>query len=94
MIWTFILGVVAGWAAPAAEDRLRPLVAEHLPGGPIEAAEMRAISLAACLVLAAIVAALTGWAHALPLALGAALGVLGPRLQDKVRGMRVPDYDS
>jgi len=94
MIWTFILGAIAGWAAPHAEERLRPLVDEHLPGAPVGAAEMRAISLALCVLTAALVAALTGSGHGLPLALGAALGVLGPRLWEKVRGQRVPDYDS
>lgn len=94
MFWTFILGIIAGWVAPYAEDRLRPVVDENLPGRPASAGEMRGISLALCLLAAAILAALTGSAHALPLALGAVLGVLGPRIWEKVRGQRVPDYDS
>lgn len=94
MIWTFILGVIAGWAAPSAEDRLRPLLEENLPGGPIGAAEMRAMSLSICLLLAALVATITDSGHVLPLALGAVLGVLGPRLYDRMRSGRAPDYDS
>lgn len=94
MIWTFILGVIAGWSAPFTEDRLRPVVSEHLPGGPVQPAEMRAISLALCLLGAAVVAMLTGSAHVLPLTLGGVLGVVGPRLWEKFRAMRAPDYDS
>ncbi len=94
MIWTFILGVVAGWCAQGAEERLRPLVEQYLPGQPPGAPEMRAISLAACLFLAAIVAVLTDSGGVLPLTLGAMIGVLGPRLYDKFRAMRTPDYDS
>lgn len=94
MIWTFILGAIAGWAAPFAEEKIRPHVEQHLPGRKPEPVEMRSISLAACLLIAAIVAWLTGSGGAVPLALGAALGVLGPRLSDKFREMRAPDYDA
>ena len=86
MIWTFILGAIAGYAAPHAEDRLRPHVDEHLPGGTVGDAEMRAISLVFCLLIAAIVAMLTGSDHVLPLVLGVTIGVLGPRLWEKGPG--------
>ena len=55
---------------------------------------MRAISLALCLLAAALVAAFSGGGGAVALALGAVLGVLGPRLQARYRAMRAPDYDS
>ena len=94
MIWTFLLGVIAGWAAPAAEDRLRPVVEDNLPGQKPAPAEMRAIALSVCVLGAAIVAALSGSGGAVALALGVVIGVLGPRLQARFRAMRAPDYDS
>lgn len=94
MIVTFVLGVAAGWCALAAEARLRPLVEQYLPGRTPDAPEMRAISLSACILLAALVAVLLGEGGAFALALGAVLGVIGPRLYDKFRSMRAPDYDS
>ena len=94
MIWTFILGVIAGWVAPGAEDRLRPYITQYLPGRSVSAVEMRGIALAACLLLAAIVSALSGAGGAVSITLGGLVGVLGPRLVDKARAMRAPDYDS
>lgn len=94
MIWTFILGVAAGWGAPFAEDQLRQPLEKLLSSGPISDADMRALSLALCLLAAAIIAMVTGSSYALPLTLGACIGVLGPRLWDKFRAMRAPDYDS
>ena len=94
MIWTFILGVIAGWAAPSIEERLKPHLDQHLPGGQVTPVEIRAIGLAVCLLIAAVVAMFTGSSHALPLMLGGTVGVLGPRLYDKFREMRAPDYDS
>ncbi len=94
MIWTLLLGIAAGWGASAAEDRLRPMIERHLPGRAVNAAEMRAISLSLCLLLAAVVAALSDTGGAVALTLGGVLGVLGPRLRDRVKAMRAPDYDS
>jgi hypothetical protein len=94
MIWTFILGVVAGWSAPFAEERLKPYLDRYLPGGPVTPVDLRAIALAATILIAAVVAVLTGSSHALALALGVALGVVGPRLWEKFRATQAPDYDS
>jgi len=97
MIWTFILGLIAGWAAPGAEERLKPLVEQYLPGQPTTPVELRGMSLALCLfaaaIVAAIVAALSGAGGAIFLTLGGVVGVLGPRLYAKFRAMRAPDYD-
>ncbi len=93
MIWTFILGLIAGWAAPGAEERLKPLVEQYLPGQPATPVELRGMSLALCLLAAAIVAALSGAGGAIVLTLGGVVGVLGPRLYAKFRAMRAPDYD-
>lgn len=94
MIWTFILGVIAGWTAPGLEERMKPLVGKYVPGKAMTPVESRALALCAGLLLAAIVAAFTGSSNAVPLMLGALIGVLGPRLYDKFRDMRAPDYDS
>lgn len=94
MIWSILLGALAGWGAVGAEERLRPHIEQHLPGGPPTPVEMRAISLSLCLLAAAIVAFFTGGEGAIALTLGAVLGVLGPRLMAKVKAARAPDYDS
>ncbi|MEO0917371.1 MAG: hypothetical protein AAFY31_10380 [Pseudomonadota bacterium] len=94
MIWSILMGLAAGWGAQAVEERLRPLVEQSLPGGTPGPAEMRAIALAVCVFVAAVVAALSGDGGVVPLALGVLLGVLGPRLYAKAKSMRAPDYDS
>ena len=94
MIWTFILGAIAGWGAGATEDRLRPLIGQYVPGQPPGAVEMRAISLSLCLLGAAILAALSGGGGAVALTLGGVAGVFGPRLYAKFRAARAPDYDN
>lgn len=93
MIWTFILGILAGWGAPMAEDHLRgPL--QQVLSGEVTPVEMRAMSLAVCLFLASILALVAASSAAFPLVLGALIGVMGPRLYDRFRAMRAPDYDS
>lgn len=77
-----------------AEERLKPQIEQLLAGGPMTEADMRAVSLTLCLLVATLVAMAVGSSHALPLIIGATLGVLGPRLWDKFRAMRAPDYDS
>ena len=94
MIWTFLLGVIAGWAAPSVEARLRPTLDQYLPGDRVSDTELRGVAICVCLLAAAIVAMLTGSSHVLPLTLGGVLGAIGPRLYDKFREMRAPDYDS
>lgn len=95
MLITFLLGVAAGWFAPAVEPRvadlLKGLVSSDVPISPVE---LRAYSLALCLTGAAILSMIIGNPHAFPLAIGAVLGVFGPRLRERYRGQRVPDYDS
>ncbi len=95
MFGTFILGIAAGWGAPYAEARIKAALENILLDDvPIDAAEMRALSFAVCLVGAAILAMIFATPHAAPLAIGAALGVFGPRLIDKWKSSKAPDYDS
>lgn len=95
MFWTFILGIAAGWAAPFAEDYIKEPLEKQLGGGKLfSPAELRSVALLLCLLAAGIVAMITASGSALPLLLGAVAGALGPRVYDRFRAMRAPDYDS
>ena len=95
MFGTFILGIAAGWGAPYAEPRIKQAIGKAFPDeAPVEPREMALVSFAICLLAAAILAMLISSSHALPLALGAAVGGVGPRLVGKWRASRTPDYDS
>lgn len=95
MLATFILGILAGAGAPYAEPKIKEFLdGVMLSETPIEPGEMKLFSLAACLLGAAILSMIFGEAHAVPLALGAAAGVFGPRLIEKYKASKTPDYDS
>lgn len=95
MLATLILAAAAGWLAPKAEDTVKGVIESILLSeAPITPIELRLISFAACLVAAAILSMIFGDPHALALAVGALLGVLGPRLTERYRRARNPDYDS
>ena len=95
MLGTFILGVVAGAGAPYAEPKIKEFLdGVLLSDAPIQPGEMKLFSLAVCLVGAAILSMIFGDPHAVPLAIGAAVGVFGPRLIDKYKASKAPDYDS
>ena len=95
MLGTFILGIAAGWGAPYAEPRIKAaLDGILLDETPVQPMEMRLFSFAICLVGAAVVSMILSEPHAAPLALGAALGVFGPRLVEKYRAAKTPDYDA
>lgn len=96
MIVTFILGAVAAWAAAMAEPHLRRVIEGPLAIDPatVGAVELRVLTLAVCLLAAAILAALIGSAGAVPLALGAVAGAAVPWGREKLRAARTPDYDA
>jgi len=95
MLATLILAAAAGWLAPKAEDTVKGAIESVLlTEAPITPVELRLMSFAVCLVGAAILSMIFGEPHALALAVGALLGVLGPRLTEKYRRSRNPDYDS
>ena len=95
MFATFILGVLAAAGAPYAEPRIKAFLdSVMLSETPIEPNEMKLLSLTVCLLGAAILSMILGEPHAVPLAMGAAAGVFGPRLIEKYRASRAPDYDS
>lgn len=95
MLVTFILGLAAGWVAPYAEPRIKAVLdGVLLDDTPVEPKEMALLSFAVCLLGAAVLSMILGTPHAAPLALGAVAGVFGPRLIDKWRSGRTPDYDS
>ena len=95
MLGTLILGIVAGAAAPYAEPKVKTaienILLDDVPASPIE---MRMFAFAVCLVGAALLSMVFGEPHAAPLAIGAAIGIFGPRLVAKWKASRNPDYDS
>ncbi len=95
MLATLILGIAAGAGAPYAEPKVKELMeGVLLTETPLEGMELRLFTFAILLVLAALLSMVFGSAHAMPLALGAALGVFGPRLIDRYKSAKNPDYDS
>lgn len=95
MLVTFILGLAAGWGAPYAEPRIKAaLDGVLLDDVPVEPKEMALLSFAICLLGAAVLSMILGDPHAAPLALGACAGVFGPRLIEKWKAAKTPDYDS
>ncbi len=93
MLATVILGIAAGAGAPYAEPHVKKaLEGVLLSDAPMSAMELRMFSFAMCLVGAAILAWIFGNGSALALAIGAALGVFGPRIIDRVQKRRDPDY--
>jgi hypothetical protein len=55
---------------------------------------MRLFAFAVCLVAAAILSMIFSEPHAAPLAIGAAIGIFGPRIVDKWNASKNPDYDT
>ena len=96
MLVAFVLGLVAGWGASHSEAHARRLLSRSLSieEDSIKAVELRAVALAGCVLLAAVASWLVSEDRAVPLAVGVLAGVLLPRLQDRVRAARAPDYDS
>lgn len=95
MFVTFILGLIAAWGAPYAEDRLKAALDNVLlDDTPVSGKELSLLSFAACLLGAAIASMIIGVPHAAPLALGAVAGVFGPKFLEKWRASKTPDYDS
>lgn len=94
MLVTFILGCLAGWFAKLAEPRvtegLGRVDAREAPG-PIE---VPLLALAISTLIAAVLATLFIDAPSpIALALGACLGVLGPRIRRRWDARKLPDYD-
>ncbi|MDJ0628946.1 MAG: hypothetical protein QNJ44_11855 [Rhodobacter sp.] len=86
MLGTVILGILAGLGAQYAEPHVKKAMeAMMLAEVPISAMELRLFSFSVCLVAAAILAWLFGDGSALALAVGAAIGVFGPRVIDRYR---------
>lgn len=95
MLATFILGIAAGWLSPKAEDRVRQTLNDVLPDGvTVNPADMPRLTLVLCLLVAAVLAVILGTGYAIPLTLGALIGVAGPRAFETWRTAQAPDYDS
>ncbi len=93
MFATLLFGIIAGAGASYAEPHVKKMVdGAGLGGAPITAVELRTLSFALCLLLAAFVALIFGGHSAFGLALGAVIGVFGPRSLDRIQKRREPDY--
>lgn len=86
MIFTFILGAVAGFATPYAEPHVRRAMEQvALAKIPISETEFDLLTLVLLLLVAAV---LTGGGSSLALIGGALLGVFGKRLVALAQGGR------
>lgn len=93
MLATVILGIAAGAGAPYAEQHVKKaLEGVLLSDAPISAMELRMLTFAVLLVGASILAWIFGNGSGFALAVGAALGVFGPRIIDRVQKRNAPDY--
>ncbi len=95
MLATLILGIAAGAATPYAEPRMKEAIESMLlDDAPLTEMELRLFTFAMLVVVAAVLSMIFGNPHAVPLALGAAVGIFGPRLIDAWNARKRPDYDS
>ena len=95
MLGSFIFGIVAGWGSPYLEPQIKALVEKSpLKDTPFSPKDLALLTLAAAILAAAILAMVLTTARATPLALGVLVGVLGPKLLEKFRVSKEPDYDS
>lgn len=95
MLVTLILGIAAGSGAGFVEDHIQKLLVKAFDIEPqsISPIELRTVSLASAVFLAAIVAWILASPHAAALGFGVLIGALVPRLRDLVKAARAPDYD-
>jgi uncharacterized membrane protein YeaQ/YmgE (transglycosylase-associated protein family) len=95
MIVTFILGALAGWFAKLAEPRVKEGLTRVDAGSAPGAVEVPLLALAGSILVAAVVAGLLmDEPSPVALALGACVGVLGPRIRRRWDARKIPDYDS
>lgn len=94
MITLFILGALAAWGAPQLEPQIKLVLSRLFPVDDISPAEMRGITLSLMLLVAAVLGMLLGSYGAIALTLGAIVGVLAPRIYQRSKVAKAPDYDS
>ncbi len=93
MLFTLILGIAAGAAAPFLEEQVkRGLENIVLADAPLTAPELRGATLALLLFGAAVFAWLFGGGSAIALTLGGVIGVASPRIISRIQNRRAPDY--
>ena len=95
MVFSFLLGAIAAWISPKLEEHIAGLIASALPKEPaVEGSELKMLSFAFALLIAALLASGLSHANGVALMLGAVVGVISPRLMAKWRDAKAPDYDS
>lgn len=83
MFLSFVLGVVAGYFVPAAEPYVKKAVEDVFDiAVPVERSEFDMLTLLILMASAALVQAIIGQVWALPLIIGAFLGLFGKRFYD------------
>jgi len=93
MLVTLILGIAAGAGAPYAEENVKKAIESVLlADAPLSPIELRTFTFAILLVIASMLAWAFGNGAGFALAVGAALGVFGPRLIDRIQKRKAPDY--
>jgi len=95
MLVTLLLGIAAGWGAGFVEEHVQKLLVKAFDIEPqaISPVELRSVSLASAVLLAAMVSWILASPHAAPLGFGVLIGALVPRLRDLVKAARAPNYD-
>lgn len=84
MIFTFLLGALAGFAVPFAEPHVRRIVEQiALAELPVEDSEFDLLTLVLLLLLASLI---TGIGNSAALLLGALVGVFGKRIVAAIQG--------
>ena len=84
----FILGVVAGWLAPVAEEPLaRPLARALAPRITVAESEMRAVAFIIVMLLAGLLAEAVDSESAFWVILGGAIGFFGTRIVTALRAV-------
>jgi len=95
MVFSFLLGAIAAWISPKLEEHVAGFISTALPKEPpVEGSELKLLSFAFALLIAALLASALSQANGVALALGAVIGVIGPRLLARWRDGKAPDYDS
>lgn len=94
MLATLILGIAAGVGAPHAEPHVKKALENILLAeAPMTKPELLLFSFSLCLLAAAVLSYIFGNGSAFALAFGAALGVFGPKIIERIKQRPIPDYD-
>jgi hypothetical protein len=93
MLASIILGIAAGACTPYAEAHAKTaLESVVLSDAPLTPIELRMVTFAALLFVAAILAGIVGDGSAVAVTFGGVLGVFAPRIIEMLQKRKAPDY--